>query len=405
MNSVGARVWWFGLLVLAAFVPSAADMAVPTPDSAVTHAELGRALFVDANLSQSRTQSCASCHSPARAYSELLSGRAAGAVATSSDGALLGTRNVPSLAYASLVPTFARIGDNDYRGGLFHDGRAANLAEQAAQPLIDPREMQLADAGAVVERLRENPQYAAAFARLYGVDLAGPVDAVMIALGRALAAYQHTPEFVAFDSRYDRSLRGELQLTEREARGRDLFFSSLTSCARCHVLDGTRMAANEPFSSYRYFNIGTPANARLAALPGTLKHVADAGLAANPLVRDDERSAMAGRFRVPTLRNVAITGPYMHNGVFARLDTAVAFYNQYLGKNASFAVNPETGVPWAPPEVAETIELGLLREGQPMEADRIGDLVAFLRALTDRRYEHLLDQSEATAADGGVNGW
>ena len=93
---------------------------------------------------------------------------------------------------------------------------------------------------------------------------------------------------------------------------------------------------------------------------------------------------------MPTLRNVAVTGPYMHNGVFSRLDTAVQFYGKYLASNAASNLNPETGLPWQAPEVALNVDFQQLRLGQPIDELRVRYLVAFLETLTDRRYEHLL---------------
>ena len=90
---------------------------------------------------------------------------------------------------------------------------------------------------------------------------------------------------------------------------------------------------------------------------------------------------------MPTLRNVAVTGPYMHNGVFKELRTVLEFYNQYIITNT---YNPETGNPWRPPEVATNISHGLLSQGQPIDRYRIETLIAFLKTLTDRQYEHLL---------------
>jgi cytochrome c peroxidase len=118
------------------------------------------------------------------------------------------------------------------------------------------------------------------------------------------------------------------------------------------------------------------------------EHV-DTGLLQNPGVNDTVHS---GRFRVPSLRNVAVTGPYMHNGVFQELETAIVFYNRYLVISDESRINPETGQPWEEAEVPHTIELELLQEGQPLTGQRLAQLIAFLETLTDQRYEHLLDR-------------
>ncbi len=119
----------------------------------------------------------------------------------------------------------------------------------------------------------------------------------------------------------------------------------------------------------------------------------DRGLRDNPEIHDD---AMAGKFRAPTLRNVAVTGPYMHNGMFRDLGTVLLFYNQYLAINEQNLTNPETGRGWGTPEVPETIDRDRLRTGLPLDDARIEALTAFLRALTDQRYEALLPPLPAT---------
>ena len=97
-----------------------------------------------------------------------------------------------------------------------------------------------------------------------------------------------------------------------------------------------------------------------------------------------------GKFKVPSLRNVAVTAPYMHNGVFKKLETAVHYYNQFIVNNRSTRTNPETGRAWAAPEVNENLSRELLRQGQPMDQQRLDAIVAFLKTLTDKRYEALL---------------
>jgi cytochrome c peroxidase len=155
-------------------------------------------------------------------------------------------------------------------------------------------------------------------------------------------------------------------------------------------LSTTGAARHDPFTNYGYFNIGVPANSAVRALNPFSEHVPDRGLGHNVTVGDD---AMNGKFRVPTLRNVAVTGPYMHNGVFRELKTVVAFYNQYVVQNEVSATNPETGAPWGPSEFPATIDRARLRVGQPMDDERVAVLVAFLRTLTDQRYEYLLEPS------------
>lgn len=372
------------LLLALSSAPCAAAPVTPPTDAGADQAlvELGRALFFDRNLSRNRSQSCASCHDPARAFSDGRENGVAAAASLGDDGRSIGTRNAPSIAYASQVPPFERDAEGHWRGGLFHDGRAADLVEQAGQPILNPAEMGMPDAAAVVARLRENPAHVRAFETRFGTGIFSDDQAAFAALRAALAAFERTPEFAAFDSRYDRWLRGEARLTDAEEEGRRLFFSTLTNCTACHLAGSTGTESRETFSNQRYFNIGVPAN---PALPGAAQ--GDPGLAGNARVADP---AQAGRYRVPTLRNVAVTGPYMHNGVFRDLRTAIFFYNQHLVDNAANRINPETSAPWDPAEYPATLDATELRQGQPLGEERIDLLLAFLATLTDARFEALL---------------
>ncbi len=350
-------------------------------------ATLGRALFFDVNLSLHRNQSCATCHDPAHGFVDTRDNGVGGAVSRGSDERALGDRNAPSAAYAALVPPFARDAQGHYVGGLFHDGRAHDLADQAGQPMLNPLEMQMPDAAAVVARVRDNPSYVAAFSRHFGARIFDDEQAGFAAIRAAIAAFERSPALLAFDSRYDRALRGELKLSDDEEQGRVMFFSTLTNCTSCHLLEASPTSPRETFSNNRYFNIGIPANSAVRQVNGQPSNHVDRGLRDNPVVSDD---AQSGRFRVPTLRNVAVTAPYMHNGVFKDLRTAIFFYNQHLVKNARNALNPETGQPWAPPEVAGTVDHYELALGQPLDDERIELIIAFLKTLTDKRLEPLL---------------
>jgi len=349
---------------------------------------LGRTLFFDVDLSWPRTQSCATCHDPGRAFSDGRDNGVRGALSLGADGRSLGARNAPSLTYAALVPAFGHDAEGNVTGGLFHDGRARDLADQAGQPMLDAREMQMPDAATVVARVLAKPAYVAALKQAFGETSLESVEVTFAAVREALAAYERSPEFVAFDSRYDRWLAGSLTLTREEDVGRILFFSGLTNCANCHLASANARLARETFTNYRYFNIGVPANAETIARGGGVVTPPDLGLGANAAAKDE---ATNGAFRVPTLRNVAVTAPYMHNGVFQRLETVLLFYDRYVVHNPRNASNPEMSAPWDAPEVLQNVDFERLRAGQPMDADRITYLVAFMRALTDRRFEHLLE--------------
>ncbi|TDK47503.1 methylamine utilization protein MauG [Antarcticimicrobium luteum] len=346
---------------------------------------LGEALFFDPNLSRDRTQACATCHDPNSGFVDPRETDLGRAVSLGDDGRSLGTRNAPTVGYAALTPPFHLSAEGKWVGGLFLDGRAADLEAQAGGPPLNQVEMAMPDKPAVVARLRETPEYVAALEALAGKAVFDIPEAAYDAMTRAIAAYERTPEFAPFDSKYDRYLRGEYELTRQEDLGRLLFFSQqFTNCNLCHQLKTSPVDPQETFSNYEYHNIGVPPNPALAHMAGP-----DRGLMDNPGVDD---LAQAGKFKVPSLRNVAVTGPYMHNGVFEDLRTVVLFYNTYNTRSEARQINPETGQPFAAPEVDGTLSMKELTTGPALEDDRIDALVAFLKTLTDARYEDLLGE-------------
>ncbi len=358
---------------------AAAGPAGPSP-SPLSRASLGEALFFDVNLSRNRTQSCATCHDPAHGFADPRTGAAAGAVSVGDDGASRGVRNAPTVSYAAFSPRFRKGADGLYVGGQFLDGRADTLEAQAGLPVLNPVEMGMPDTASVIARLKENPSYVDAFKTLFGREVFATDARAFAALSAALAAYERTPAVSPFDARYDRYLRGEETLTDQEELGRVLFFSNqFTNCHLCHKLTPSG-GDGETFSNYRYHNIGVPKN---AALGGPVDH----GLLERKGVKDTRHD---GQFKVPTLRNVAVTGPYMHNGVFKDLRTVILFYNKYNSTSPERQVDPETGKVWDPPEVPDNLSQKELETGPALDDRRIDALVAFLKTLTDRRYEPLL---------------
>ncbi|WP_421851491.1 cytochrome-c peroxidase [Oricola sp.] len=367
---------------------AAVGQSATTPEPAVplgTLEALGEALFFDTDLSAGRTQACATCHDPAFGFAD-----PRGMASTGDDGVSLGDRNAPTAAYAAFSPTFHKNSDGEWIGGQFLDGRAATLEDQAGGPPLNPIEMAMPDKASVVARLAEKPDYEAAFAALFGPDTLGDAEAGYAAMTSAIAAFERTDVFAPFDSRYDRFLAGEVQLTDQEELGRLLFFSEqFTNCNQCHQLSRSAIDPRETFTDYRFHNIGTPENLALRDLNGVAAGTIDDGLLANPLVDDP---AERGKFRTPTLRNVAVTGPYMHNGVFEDLRTVVLFYNKYNTRNPERLINPETGEPFRAAPVPDTISEEELTHGPALDDQRIDALVAFLKTLTDARYEYLLEE-------------
>jgi cytochrome c peroxidase len=350
--------------------------------------ELGKALFFDTNLSKNRTQSCSTCHDPEHAFTDSRDNQSQRAASLGDDGISFGDRSAPTLTYTSLTPAFQKNADGEYLGGFFHDGRAENIITQVAEPIVNPIEMALSDAADVNYRISENPVYVRAFKNIFSENIFDDADNLYTAVAQSIAAFETSPQFSSFDSKYDRYLSGEYKMTKQEDLGRRFFFSDLINCNSCHLLDLTPTYTRETFSNYLYHNIGTPKNTSVREINGLGSQYRDHGLLNNPAVKADEHK---GKFKVPTLRNVSVTAPYMHNGVFKELRTVMLFYSQYMVTNAENQVNPETGNPWGAPEVDENIEFDLLRQRQPLDSYHITAILAFLNTLTDKRYEHLLE--------------
>lgn len=378
-------------LYFCAAIAAAAASCIPLQSAQAenlkTREKLGEALFSDRNLSFSRKQNCVSCHSPELAFTDpRVLGEIQGAVSRGGDGRSLGDRNSPTLVYIRTTPAFHISPAREAVGGMFWDGRAGTLEDQVRDPILNPVEMAMPDEASIVARLRENADYRAAFAALYGEDALTSTPKAIAALKSALAAFLSTPEFAPFTSKYDRSLRGEASLSETEARGRDLFFSNDgAGCNRCHA-SAAAGARDEVFTNFGYFNLGVPRNAVARRLNDSKPQRVDHGLMENPVAAHGE---FDGKFKVPTLRNVAITGPYMHNGVFQDLKTAVLFHLR-SSDTAIAKTNPETGSVWDNPEVSANIATSA--GSRSLSSSDVDALLAFLKTLTDRKYENLLSQ-------------
>jgi len=349
---------------------------------------LGQMLFFDTSLSKNQTQACATCHDPATGFSDPRDNGVSKMASLGDDEKSIGDRQAPTASYAAFSPDFHKTDKGVYKGGQFWDGRAHDLAEQAGGPPLNPAEMGMADKASVVARLRENPDYIDRFENLFGPDVFKDPEQAYDKMTQAIAAFERSKEFAPFDSKYDKFLRGEVKLTGQEELGRILFFSQqFTNCNRCHQLRTLPGAAEETFTNYEYHNIGVPVNKDLRKANGLGPDAVDDGLLANPAVTD---KTQRGKYKTPTLRNVAVTGPYMHNGVFKELRTVVKFYNKYNSRGPVAQINPETKENWNPPEVPDTISEEDLKVGDALDGRKIDALVAFMKTLTDARYEHLL---------------
>lgn len=386
-------------LSLSLFIVASAGCGSDKSDAKIlTKAHLGERLFHDKNLSKNRTQSCATCHNPNHAFVDNRANGINSMVSLGDNGTSLGDRNTPTAAYASFAPKFFfSTTENQYKGGQFLDGRAAGLAEQAKGPPLNPAEMNMPDKKSVVDRIKENLNYRYDFKALFGDNIFDNHDNAYDAMAQAIAAFEKTDTFSPFDSKYDRYLDCKESgkstnqcLTEgnwsnEEELGMGLFFSQAnTNCRQCHLLRTDIAVKMETFTNYEYHNIGVPAN------PAVKNHMGatfvDEGLYRNPTVND---TSQKGKFKVTTLRNVAVTGPYMHNGVFKELKTVILFYDKFV--DTSNTINPETNAPWRAAEVSANISTSELTAMPDLNDTKINALVAFLKTLTDKKYEHLLE--------------
>lgn len=285
--------------------------------------DLGRRLFYETALSANNRMSCGTCHRQELAFTD-------GKTFSEGFDGVLQERNTMSLANLLWVRHF------------FWDGRARGLEEQAATPLTNPHEMGQSLCVSA-EKLQQKGDYPARFAATFGSDTISG-DAIV----KALAQFERT--LISANSKYDRYLRGEYQPTASEANGIALFFNNPdpvrglrgASCGHCH-------GGPKTFSEL-YHNNG------LDSLP-----------------RDGGREKITGqsydrgRFRVATLRNIALTAPYMHDGRFTTLEEVVDHYNDHI--KASPSLSP----------FLQDMRLGLT--GQEKK-----DLIAFLRLLTDSSF-------------------
>lgn len=299
-------------------LPAKTVAAAPMPSAAA----IGELIFHDLSLSASGRQSCATCHAPEHAHA------APNGLAVQFGGAQLdqpGTRAVPSLRYLAQTPAFAFDAEGTASGGFNQDGSADTLAAQAERPLLAANEMANLTRQAVVERLRRAP-YAADFRRVFGEHSLDDVETAFAKLGYALERYQlEAPEFHPFDSKYDAWLAGKVELTAAEERGRQLFNDPKKgNCAACHPSEKGDDGRPPLFTDFTYDALGVARNAAIAANADPAHH--DLGLCRSGRSGRAAADSECGKFKVPTLRNVATRQVFFHNGQLRSLRDAVAFY-------------------------------------------------------------------------------
>jgi cytochrome c peroxidase len=295
------------------------------PKEPSTRAELGEQLFFDPILSLDSTLSCATCHKPEFAFADTVA-------ITPGVGGVLGTRNAPSVMNML------------YRDLMFFDGRARDLRHQVRFPIEDPLEMNL-PIDKALDRLSHHEHYKRWFLKIYG-------EAPSLEnLSDAIASFEETLE--TGNTAFDRYMMGDNDALSASAkRGHQVFVSNKAKCFDCHF--------GPDFTGDEFKNIG---------LYDEVLFV-DKG---RFLVTGD--SSDLGRFKVPGLRNIAVTGPYMHDGSMTSLREVIDYYDNPFAKIAH-PINIDT----------------LLQTPMGLTEQEKTDLENFLISLTDKKFLHLLEE-------------
>jgi cytochrome c peroxidase len=306
------------LLLVFSFLHQTNDKPIFPPEN---KAELGRVLFFEKALSLDSSISCASCHLPAFAFSDTQA-------FSKGVGGKFGLRNTPSVMNVKS------------RGLFFYDGRAKDIFDQVHFPVEDKNEMNI-NFDIVVQRLQASPLYSAYFQLLYKSLPNRQNVADAIAQFEMLLESSETP--------FDRYMSGdETALNASEQRGRELFLSDKTKCFDCHF--------GPDFTGDEFKNIGL--------FDGKLLN--DSGRYLVTKYLED-----VGKFKVPGLRNVGVTGPYMHNGQFKTLNEVVAYYSNMY----EFVEKPVN------------LDSTLIKPLNLTAQEQL-DLVNFLKSLTDVQFKN-----------------
>ena len=352
-------------------------------------AKLGERIFNDASLSASGRVSCASCHVASQAHAP------DNALAMQPGGADLhaaGTRTTPSLRYLRGNPVFSFDKNGAPSGGFMRDGRAASLAEQAALPFLGAREMANASKADVVGRLRQ-ATYADLFRATFGTTIFDRVDEAFNRTMFALQRFQQeAPEFALFNAKYDQFLAGKAALNPAELRGLALFNDrSKGNCIACHPSGKNTNGSPPLFTDFSYDNLGVPRNPLIAE--NADQTYFDLGLCGPNRTDLAVRSELCGKFKVPTLRNVATRRVFFHNGRFTTLRDVLGFYvrrdtnpEEWYPRAADGSINKFDDLP--PQYMGNVNRTEVPYNRQPgmqpaLSAAEIDDVIAFLGTLTD----------------------
>ncbi len=314
---------------------------------------LGKMLFNDTRFSADKTISCASCHQSDKGFTD-------GLVVAKGIHQLEGTRNTPTLINAAFYTS------------LFLDGRRLSLETQVLDPLVNPIEHGLKNPRLILDIVRQDLTYRDRFNDAFGVDAAGITLSHVV---NAIASYERT--LIAGNSPFDRYFFGGEKdaLSKTENRGLNLFRRK-GNCANCHEISWN----NALFTDNRFYNIGIGYQHLKQVLETYLDGLqsnTSAGSIKSTALSNRQRSELGrfnvthatldiGKFKTPTLRNIAITGPYMHDGSLKTLEEVIEYYD--LGGNKN---------PYLDPAIFPLY----------LSSQEKIDLVAFLKTLTSPQYQ------------------
>jgi cytochrome c peroxidase len=358
---------------------------------------LGEKIFNDPTLSVPSGTACVNCHQAKTGFSNLNGSRIG--VPLGSLPNSFGIRNVMQNSYSSFNPPFSfRVigSDVDPIGGLFWDGRANTLAQQAQMPLLSEKEMNNKDAASVIAKIASRP-YAKQMSDLFGKEVFKNSTTAFTHVGEAIAAFESTFHFQSFSSRYDSYVRGETKFTPVELNGMKLFMDpNKGNCASCHLMNPkSTKAGDNLFTDFAHYATGIPRNKLIPA--NANPSYFDLGLcgpqrtrpALTPNVPPSVTiEKFCGTFKMPSLRNVGERQAYMHNGVFKNLREVVSFYATRNSdpKRWYGPLGQPNDLPLAylPNIVNDRAPFNRLASAGPALTEReIDDVVAFLKTLTD----------------------
>ena len=329
---------------------------------------MGDRLFNDVRFSATGLVSCATCHAPEKAFTD-------GPLSVSEGiNGLTGTRNAPTVINAA------------YNRTQFWDGRSPDLEDQALHPFLNPVEMALPNHDVLLAIVRGDANYVKAFKQVFGVK-AG--DITMIEVTRAIAAFERTK--VAGNSPFDRWYFGAEAdaMSEAAVRGFDVFLKD-GRCVSCHTIEQDHAV----FTDHLFHNIGIGINniqEKVPALARAFLVAKSEGVDVDVAVLSDADTShlgrlavtddlsMVGSFKTSTLRNIAVTPPYMHDGNLKTLREVVEHYNNGGVTNEGDRVNDFISGGIRPLNLTE---------------QQIDDLVAFMEALTSPAFVNAKTKAE-----------